>query len=120
MRQAPGKHTIEVVFEAKWGPYGHLLCHEAVGDPSRPCWPYTEDGDPEPQEVGEKQGCMYAEWFDNADGLESLGGPDVRVVFALGDAEWDGDGFTFTLGPIKDSAAACADEHELAEANRGR
>lgn len=101
MRKPPGKHTVEVNFEAKWGVTSNLVCHEDAGDDERPCWAHTEAGEPYAYDDGVKAGCMYTEWFENTDGLETLGGDTVTVKFALGDAEWDGDGFTFVLGDLQ-------------------
>lgn len=97
MRKSPGKHTIEVTFEAKWGVSSRLVCHEPVDDPERPCWSHTEEGEPYPFDKGVAAGCVYIDWWEN-DGMDCLGGPDKKIAFDLADAEWDGDGFTFILG----------------------
>lgn len=90
------KHVVKVDFEAKWGVTAMLVCPFDVSDRTRPCWPTDEDGTPVP----ESSCCNWKDWFDNADGLENLGGPTRTIRFELAEAEWCCGGYTWTLGPL--------------------
>lgn len=84
-----------------------IECGYDKADASRPCWPHSEEGtpDPAPQTI-----CTWEQWADEA-GIEAFA--SWRVSGIPVSCEWTGwDSPTFTLGQPADAAIVRAENAE--------
>jgi hypothetical protein len=79
-----------------------IKCSYDPDDPTRPCWPYTEEGDPEP---APQSVCTWSQWADEL-GVEVLGhsveiiGMPVTVIWDT----WDAPSFFINDGVTEHQA----------------
>lgn len=85
------KHTVTVAFEYGWTTV-RMTCPFDLADESRPCWPRTIGGEPEP---APQDFCNWKEWFDSSGGAESMR-EHVLGTWPVA-SEWDGEAMWFTV-----------------------
>jgi hypothetical protein len=84
------KHTITFEWAGDWMEVS-MTCPHDPADTTRPCWPYNEQGEPEP---APQKFCNWREWLDG-DGPELIA-PMLIATVPI-DGMWDGDSYRFSL-----------------------
>lgn len=70
----------------------HVECPYAMGDESRPCWPYDVETD-EPTRLAAPQNlCIYESWVEN-ESIEDIVHGALMLRIAGWHVEWNGGNF---------------------------
>lgn len=75
-------------------------CPHDPADTARPCWPWTENDEPEPDTPENRSICTWYDWIENAESC--IREWDIELVVT--DCDW-ADSPSFTVRPLRDLGA---------------